>query len=151
MSVTILGQAPTTITQLEAGIVARLTDQVVGLAIAPFPDKPATYRLTHPVGAILVAYRGAEYSEPDAVDEVVQERTLHFDLHVLARSLGGHAGAYVHLEAARASITGYQVDGFRKLVPRREAFLGEKEGVWMFALTVAAGTAAAELEEEETP
>lgn len=138
---------PTTIPALEEGITARLKAKVANLAIEAYPDKPEQYRLTHQRGALLVAYRGARYTDPEDVGEVVQLREMFFDVHVLARSLNGHGGVYVHLEAARLALTGFRVPGFRKLTPRRETFLGHKEGVWMFALTLSAATIAAELDE----
>jgi hypothetical protein len=138
---------PTTISALEQGITARLQARVQGVAIEAYPDKPESYRLVHQVGALLVCYRGARYTDPEDVGEVVQVRDMWFDVHVLARSLSGHQGAYVHLEAGRLALTGFRVPGFRKLTPRREAFLGHKEGVWMFALTLSAATIAAELDE----
>lgn len=143
---TILGQEATTISELEEGIVEQLKARVQGVAIEPYPDKPEGYRLVHQAGALLVAYRAAKYSEPQSRDEVIQERTLFFDVHVLSRSLRGHQGAYTHLEAARGALTGHQLVGFWKLVPTGEAFVGREENVWMFALTVAAITVAAEEE-----
>lgn len=138
----------TTIPALEEGIRGRLAAKVAGVAIESYPDKPEGYRLVHQVGALLVAYRGARYTDTEDTGDVVQIRDLFFDVHVLARSLSNHGGAYVHLEAARLALTGFRVPGFRKLAPRREAFLGHKEGVWMFALTVSAATIAAELDED---
>lgn len=139
------GLVETTITALEQGIVSRLQAKVQGVAIEAFPDDPARYRLVHQVGALLVCYRGADYGGLMAADAVVQERTLLFDVHVLTRQLSGHRGAYVYLEAARLALAGHRVPAFRPLVPRREAFLGHREGVWTFAFTVAASTLATEL------
>lgn len=142
--------AETTILALEQGITDRLKARVSGLTIEPYPDRPDGYRLLHQVGAILICYRGAEYSAVQDVGDVVQERRLFFDLHLLTRQLSGHQGAYAHLEAMRVTLTGYRVPGFRKLTPRREAFLGHKEGVWTHALTMSAATIAAELDEATT-
>jgi phage gp36-like protein len=146
---TILGNTPTRIQDLEAGMVARLREKVASVEVTAHPDKPDSYRLLHQVGALLVSYRGSVYSEPESEDEVIQERELHFDVDVLARGLSGHAGSYVFLEAVRDALAGHQVPGFRKLRPIRERFLGYGEGVWIFAVTFAAFTVAAEMEEGE--
>lgn len=146
MSEPILGE--TTITACEQGIVARLQTKVQGVAIEPFPDQPEHYRLVHQRGALLVCYRGAEYGELKDVGDVVQERRLLFDVHVLTRQLSGHQGSYIYLEAARQTLTGTRLPGFKKIVPRRETFIGHKDGVWTFALTVSAATIATELDEE---
>lgn len=139
--------AETTIVELEQGIVDRLKVKITNLAIEPFPAQPEDYRLVHQVGAILVAFRGARYTEPFDLEDVVQERDLWFDIHVLGRQLNGHQGVYVHLEAARLALTGHKVAGFKQLIPRREAFIANKSGVWTYALTMSAATIAAELDE----
>lgn len=140
--------APTSIIALEAAIVARLTAKMqAGLAVQGFPDEGDAYRLVNQVGAALVGYRGARYTDPEDAGEVVQERDLWFDIHLLFRQLNGHEGSYVHLEAARLALVGFKVPGFRKMVLRREAFVAHKAGVWAFALTVSAVTVSAEPDE----
>lgn len=144
-TLTILDAEPTTIAALEGAMVARLKERVGGVAVEPYPDRPEAYRLVHQAGALLVAYRGARYGEPESLGEVIQERTLDFDVYVLARSLGGHQGAYTYLEAARGALTGYAPEGFGRLTPVEEAFLAHGEGVWMYSLTLSATTVTAEL------
>lgn len=143
--VTILGTAPTKVVDLEDGVLARLRAKVSGVEVESYPDRPDTYRLKHQVGALLVAYRGAQYTMPEAVAEVIQERECSIDVVVVTRSLSGHRGSYHYLEAARLALAGHQVPGFRKLVPRSEQFVGYAEGTWTFAITLSAATVAAEL------
>lgn len=139
-----------TIRALEEGIVARLDEELSGLAIEALPDDPQAYRLRHQRGALLVGYRGAEYTEDLSLDEdVAQRRTLHFDVLVLARALHNHAGAYAHLEAVRAVLVGYAVEGFDQLVARGEQFLGHSDGVWTFSLTLAARSFADQVWDDE--
>lgn len=137
----------TTIMALEQGIVERLRAYITQLAIESFPDDPGAYRLRHQRGALLVGYRGADYGGRLDVELVDQERTLSFDIVVLARGLGSHGGAYEHIEAARFALAGYAVPGFDPIVCRRERFLGHADGVWTFALTVAARTIATEIDD----
>lgn len=138
-----------TITELEEGILARLRATISGLEIASFPDDPLNYRLKHQRGALLVCFRGAKYGASETLDEVTQLRTLTFDIHVITRQLQGHDGSYRHLEAARAALTGHVVDGFDPLYAVGEAFLGHDDGVWAFALTMAAVAVATEVYEED--
>jgi len=49
------------IATIESAIAAQLRAQVSAIEVAQFPDKPAAYRLTHRIGAALVAWRGATY------------------------------------------------------------------------------------------
>lgn len=138
-----------TISGLESGIIERLGEHVDGVPIEPFPDNPASYRLRHQRGAILVGYRGAEYEMPQEVDEVVQFRTLTFDVLVLSRNLSSHTGAYAHLEAIRGALTGHVVDPFEPLQVRAERFMGHAEGVWSWVLTVAARCWSIEMDADE--
>lgn len=127
-----------TISELESGIIDRLGRYVRGVPIEPFPDDPANYRLRHQRGAILVGYRGSEYEESQELDEVVQFRTMGFDILLLSRNLSSHTGAYRHLEAIRAVLTGYVADGFEPMRVRAERYLGHTDGVWSWVVTVAA-------------
>lgn len=142
-----MAEQPNTVPALEEAYRKRLETKVSSVAVESYPDDPEDYRLIHQNGALLVAYRGAEYGPVTDTGETVQERTLLFDIVVLSRDLGGHGGALSLIEEARAALTGFRAPGFRKAHPRRERFLDHREGVWAYALTVAAVTIAAELPE----
>lgn len=138
-----------TIPALEQGITGRLRTRVSAVAVDPYPGDPLTYRLMHPVGALLVCYQGGDYGDPAGLGVVAQDRTLAFVVFVVARELTGHAGAYVWLEAARLALTGYEVPGFAPLIPRRERYVGQKDGVWVYGFTVSAETEAVQETDEE--
>jgi len=55
---------PLDIATIESAIAAQLRAQVQAIEIAQFPDKAAAYRLTHRIGAALVAWRGARNGWP---------------------------------------------------------------------------------------
>lgn len=132
-----------TVPVLEAAIVARLKAKVPQLAVELFPAQPKQYRLTHRLGALLVAYRGARYGDPQSIDTaVVQEREIWFDVHVLARNLGGPQGITVFMEAARLALVAHRVKAFSPIRAQAERFLSEDDGVFTFALTVSATTQA---------
>lgn len=136
------------IPQLDKAICDRLKVRIPGLAVESFPDNPETFRLMHAAGALLVQYVGGDYEEDDDLSHVGQARELRFNVHVLARSLAGHQGAYVHLEAVRLALGGYRVPAFKKLRLQRERFVSRKEGVWIYATTVRTRTLAVELDPE---
>lgn len=142
---------PKTIMALEQGILERLRDLIDKVAIEPFPDDPKNYKLRHQRGVLLVGYRGADFGAELDVELVDQERTLAFDVVVLARGLGSHSdsGAYRHIEATRVALAGYVVPGFDPLVPRRERFLGHTDGVWSYAITFTARMIAVEIDDAE--
>ena len=124
---------PLDIATIESAIAAQLRAQVSAIEIAQFPDKPAAYRLTHRIGAALVAWRGATYGALIDTAAVVQARRLEFEVTLLVRDLGWsfggdpsgpNPGAYALLEAIRAALTGLRLPGCRKMFPLREQFLG---------------------------
>jgi hypothetical protein len=146
---------PLDIATIESAIAAQLRGQVNAIEIAQFPDKPAAYRLTHRIGAALVAWRGATYGALIDTAAVVQARRLEFEVTLLVRDLGWsfgadpsgpNPGAYALLEAIRAALTGFRVPGCRKMFPLREQFLGRdpQGGVWTWSAVYALETMALE-------
>jgi hypothetical protein len=153
--------APLDIATIESAITAQLRAQVSAIEIAQFPDKPAAYRLTHRIGAALVAWRGATYGALIDTAAVVQARRLEFEITLLVRDLGWsfggdpsgpNPGAYALLEAIRAALTGLQLPGCRKMFPLREQFLGRdpQGGVWTWSALYALETMALEVSTQET-
>jgi Gp37 protein len=146
---------PLDIATIEAAIAAQLGAQLTAIEVVQFPDKPSAYRLTHRIGAALVAWRGATYGALIDTAAVVQARRLEFEITLLVRDLGWSfggdpsgpsPGAYSLLETIRAALTGLQVPGCRKLFPLREQFLGRdaQGGVWTWSAMYALETMALE-------
>lgn len=140
------------ILDLETAIVERLTASLQGVRVEAFPDDPASYALKHPRGAVLVGYGRSTYGAPQAMDVIAQERQLEFDITVLARNLragGAQGGAYAYLDAVRVALTGWRPEGARKMYPLRDRFLGVRDGVWRYAITVATSAVVLETAEAE--
>jgi hypothetical protein len=146
---------PLDIATIESAIVAQLRAQISTIEVAQFPDKPSAYRLTHRIGAGLVAWRGATYGSLNDTAAVVQVRRLEFEVALVVRDLGWSfgadpsgpsPGAYALLEAIRAALTGFRVPGCRKMYPLREQFLGRdaQGGAWMWSSLYALDTMALE-------
>ncbi|MCH8029082.1 MAG: hypothetical protein IH874_04025 [Candidatus Dadabacteria bacterium] len=131
---------PTT-EQIEDAIITKLqTDVTAATAtVEPFPDRPQDYILSHPKGAVLVQYRGSQFTEPRVVNTITQTRTLEFVIVVVFRNLRSHQGAYGVLDSVRSSLTGYVVttggQSLSKMFPVREGFIAEKSGVWWYGMT----------------
>lgn len=132
------------IATIETAIVERLRAGLGIIEVAQFPDKPSAYRLTHRIGAALVAWRGATYGPIADTAAVVQTRRLEFEITLILRGLGwGFAtdpsgqspGAYALLESVRSSLTGFQIAGLGKMHPIREQFLGRdpQGGAWTWS------------------
>lgn len=146
---------PLDIASIENAIVAQLRALIGSVEVAHYPDRPESYRLTHRVGAALVVFRGSEYGKPLASDEIVQKRTLRFEVDLVMRDLGwgyggdlsgGAPGAYAMLEAVRAALTGFAPPGCKKAYPVREGFVARdpQGGVWIYQMTFELPTLAVE-------
>lgn len=146
---------PLDIATIESAIAAQLSAQISTIEIVQFPDKPSAYRLTHRIGAALVAWRGATYGALDDAAAIVQVRRLEFEIALVVRDLGWSfgadpsgpsPGAYALLEAIRAALTGFKVPGCRKMYPLREQFLGRdpQGGAWTWSAFYALDTMALE-------
>lgn len=147
---------PLDIATIESAIVAQLLSRISLIEVVHFPDRPEAYRMTHPVGAALVSYRGATYGDLIDTAAVVQLRKLEFEVRLMARDLGWSygalatgvsPGAYSLLEAVRVALTGFLIPGCRKIYPLKERFVERdpQGGVWIYAISFAVETLAVEV------
>ena len=108
-----------------------------------FPDRAVKFRLTHPVGQVLVTHYGsrAAHENPEIVDDVATERVLLWDIALLARDLGWayggqpsgpSPGAYGLMDAVRLALTGFQIPGFTKMIWVTEDPRPIDEGVYIW-------------------
>lgn len=119
-------------------VVARLKEKLLGLSVEYFPEKPAEYRLNHPVGALLVSYAGSRFDKPDDIGAVIQPQTLQLCVTVVFRQLNGKRGAIDVLDMLRRILGGYTPPHCRRRIwLTREVFIGEVNGLWQYALDFA--------------
>lgn len=127
-----------TVQAIESAILDRLKTQITGAPVEAFPDKPDSYALKHPDGAVLVRYTGSRFDRREPTDVVIQDQTVTIECVVLMRNLrhlGGHEGILPMLAAVRAALTGYQIPGTEKIYPVREEFSDYQDGVWQYVVT----------------
>jgi hypothetical protein len=147
---------PLDIATIETAIVEQLRSSISLIEIVHFPDRLEAYRMTHRIGAALVAYRGATYGDLFDSALVAQPRKLEFEVRLMARDLGWSygaigsgvgPGAYSLLEAVRAALTGFLIPGCRKIYPLKERFIERdaQGGVWIYAISFAVETVALEV------
>jgi hypothetical protein len=137
-----------TILEIESAIINRLKEKIQGLEIDSFPEKPAEFRLKHPKGALLVRYAGANYTEPFATGQVVQDRKINFEVNIIMRHLTSHKGVYAYLDAVRIALTGFKPPNCGKAYPVKEEFITEDAGIWHYGIIFTMTTRAVEIEEE---
>lgn len=141
------------ITRVESAIVQRLTtvltkpDQAHPMVeVRSWPARPQEWRMTHPLGAVLVIYKGATW--PKGKQRGLVSWPAEFELGVFARNLATHqpaadspdagTGAYDLLAVCRAAVGGWQpADAADPITLVREQYEGHRDGVWGYALRIA--------------
>ncbi|WP_263063036.1 Gp37 family protein [Dickeya dadantii] len=131
-------------------VIARLKEKLPQLQIEYFPEKPADFRLNHPVGAVLVSYAGSRFGKPEDIGAMLQAQTVTFNATVVFRQLNGRQGAVAVLDVLRRVLCGYKPPGCnRKIWLVRDVFIGNVAGLWQYALDFA--TESVQLEDTELP
>lgn len=117
---------------IEVALREHLQASITEVAVEAYPANPDLYRLTHPVGALLVAYAGSEYTEPV---NGIQEQSMRWVVTLLMQGLYSHAGNYSPLQAARDQLAGFKPVGCRSgLYLVSDHLVGQADGVWQWDL-----------------
>jgi hypothetical protein len=104
------------------------------LMVELFPENPAQYRLSHPCGAILLAYGKSTFSGSEVTDAVFQARHIVLRLTLAFRQLNGRNGVIGYLDRIRACLTGWHPPHCDQACrPVSEQFIGHMSGVWQYA------------------
>lgn len=118
---------------METAIVARLDGAIEGARCRGFPERPRGYRHSGREAELFVAYRGSRPKRIGTVDLLGQTRIQTWDVHLITRDLRTHQGAYVYLDAIRRRLHGWLCPNAADvMVPAREEFVGEDDGVWTY-------------------
>lgn len=126
----------------------RISARLPDLACELFPDDPEEYSLLHPVGAVLVRYKGSSYGPSQDVDLVAQERGPQVELTLITRSLNGSEGATQFLERLRLIVMGWKPLGFSPCRMVRDEFISQQGGQWRHALDFSTTTLAVAAQED---
>ncbi len=138
------------IRNIENQIITKLHEEFPDLLVQGFPEKPSEFILIHPIGAILVHYRGGSFSNTNALDIISQEKKMDFAITLVTRNLRSNNGTYELLDKIKKVLCGYKIDECSKLTPVKEGFLSENNGIWQYEITFTLSTPSVEyLEESE--
>ena len=138
------------IRNIENQIITKLHEEFSDLLVQGFPEKPSEFILIHPIGAILVHYRGGSFSNTNALDIISQEKKMDFAITLVTRNLRSNNGTYELLDQIKRVLCGYKIDECSKLTPVKEGFLSENNGIWQYEITFTLSTPSVEyLEESE--
>jgi len=103
------------------------------LAVEYFPDAPQTYRLNHPVGAVLVMFSRSRFSASTGLGAIVQPREVTFALTLVFKKNNGAQGAVPYLDALRAALVGFRPPHCQMgLAVVSEDLLGHVAGLWQY-------------------
>jgi hypothetical protein len=131
---------PSTGHALIAAVLDRLQLKVPDFAREYFPDNPATYRLNHPKGALLVQYLRSGYGGDEDTEAVIQERKPQIAVAIVARTLHGPDGALLALERVIRALLGFRPPGWTKFRITDDRFVRQEAGLWTYLVTAATET-----------
>lgn len=128
------------IRDIENSIIQYLKDKFPQFLVQGFPEKPQEFILIHPVGAILVHYRGGNYSNLNSIGIISQDKGLNFAITVVTRNLRNNNGAYETLDKVKQVLCGYKIPECTKLTPNKEGFISETNGIWQYEISFTLST-----------
>jgi hypothetical protein len=140
------------VADLENAIIARLAAALTlplqtypKVEVRAWPDKPASYRMTHPNGATLIIYRGSNYTHSSTAGQFVRYDDI-FELGLISRNLreantpdSGNAtqgvGIYELLQTCRDALLGGTPNGASGAVRMIAIdFESYSESLWSYSL-----------------
>jgi hypothetical protein len=123
-------------TEIIAALQSRLVAAFPDLAVELYPPQPATYRLNHPSGALLIACPGASYGEHLLRGNGgSQQRTLSIGITLATRHLWGDLGAPALLDRLRLALSGWlpTPEAVTPVIAISERLVNEDAGIWWHA------------------
>jgi hypothetical protein len=135
---------------IEDSIIKRLKADFKDLFVDGFPEKPQEFSLIHPIGALLVHYRGGNYSDSNALGYIIQSKKMNFAITVVTRNLRSNEGTYEILDKVKKSLCGFKIDECTRLTTVKEDFISETNGIWQYEIIFSLTTPSVEdIEERE--
>ncbi|HPL79736.1 MAG TPA: Gp37 family protein [Burkholderiaceae bacterium] len=119
---------------------AKLRAALPELEVDHYPANPATFRLNHPLGAVLLAYPGSNSTGTMLMGRVEQVRTVRLGLTLVTRQLWGDDGAATLLDRLRTALVGWRPEDCEPVVALGDRLLQEDAGLWWYAAEFACNT-----------
>lgn len=120
-------------------MVTKLKEQVGNtLAVEYYPEKPASYRLNHANGALLVNYARSNYPKHDDTFAVIRPREQVFTVTIVTRNLHDRYGAVPIVDWVLAMLSGHTpVNCTKPLYPVKDYFDNHEAGLWFYGVDFA--------------
>jgi Gp37 protein len=132
------------IATIQTAIVDQLSSAFEGtpIGVFGFPNLPPTdwWKRKNAIGYFLVAYKRTDYGKPLSTASMVQERTLEFEIHTIARQIAWGDftpfGVFqAMLQVGKGALTGFRVPGCHNGYFVSEEFLQQdpQGRIWDYA------------------
>lgn len=131
-------------TTVAQAVIDRLKTELPGFVVEHFPDSPERYAFKAARNTLLVSYESSSYAAPESLAPLSVERTGLLGVTLLTRSLTGERGVVASVEGIIKALFGWRparlVDdelvmlGASPLVPVRDAFVAEDNGLWRWVV-----------------
>lgn len=134
---------------IEKLIKDRLLEKITGLAVESFPENFGDYmtKFSHPVGVVLLAFKGAGYTADAALGITVQDKRLDFTATLIKRA-PKNEDCYEHLDAIENALMGYKMPGCTKIYFTRSVFMANDFEKFIYTLDFSTTTKAVEVIED---
>lgn len=102
------------------------------------PTSIEQYKLSHPIGAYLIVYKGETFKSREMLNILAQNRDIEIMIVVVARNIYGMSPED-YLDFAIDTLSGCEIDTKRtdrKIFFSQDEWLGEEAGVWVYAATL---------------
>lgn len=103
------------------------------------PDSIDNFKLSHPIGAVLITYKGSQFSDAKVNYNVSRLRDLTFTILLIARKSDRYPEEYIDLLIDKLSgieTTAKRADRQVKVIA--DEFVDETSGVWTYAIDIVA-------------
>jgi len=126
----------------EAALIDKLKEAFPDLEVSPMPIRSQAVKVLGAKGDILLQYRSSAYAEPIANNQggFSQDRKPEWVCVLRSRDLSpksGQTSAYALLDRIRVALSGFTIPGIpdvTRLVPVRDGFLDEVDGIWFYEM-----------------
>lgn len=119
-------------------------ENAVNTMIAPeykipveIPSSIEEYKLSHPIGAYLIIYKGSSFNKKDVKNIIAQDRDIEITVVVTARYKNSYPPEN-YLDFAISTLSGLEISGKRtdrRVYCKQDEWLGEEAGIWSYAAT----------------
>lgn len=130
---------------IETLIGQKLATDISGVAVESFPENFSEYldKFSHPVGVVLLAFKGATYGKDSGLGLTVQDKKLDLTATIIIRA-SKIEQVYPYIETLEQSLMGYKMPGCEKIYFTKSTFIGEDYGKFVYQADFSTSTKAVE-------